>query len=113
MTTSVSIDAAKLLQLKGFPQLKQDLYSAPSIAHVLEWLYEEHNIWINVTYSYRHRSWDYSYSNTNWTQEEFDENLKEYIDTLVEQALYKKIKYNSPTEAYEAAILDVLNSVIQ
>lgn len=85
----------------------------PYIHQVVMWLYEKHGIWINVYYKPKYKSWDYEYTNTNWSQEEVDKKLKEDIDNLLEDIFNAKIKYNSPTEAYEAAIEHTLKNLIK
>lgn len=137
MNTPVSFPLAKLLKEKGFDEpcklcvedgderpLPFDCgntihrnslhpyYSAPSISEVVMWVYEKHGIWINIYYKPKYKSWDYEYTNINWSQEEVDKKLKEDIDNLLEDIFNSKIKYNSPTEAYEAAIEYVLTKLI-
>lgn len=60
-------------------------YSAPTIAKVIMWLYETHEIWISVD-----RHFDKFISKNNGVLITFYGNRKSYFDT--------------PTEAYEAAI---------
>jgi hypothetical protein len=60
-------------------------YSAPTIAEVIMWLYETHEIWISVD-----RHFDKFISKNNGVLITFYGNRKSYFDT--------------PTEAYEAAI---------
>lgn len=81
-----------------------DEISAPTIAEVVMWLYEKHGIWINVNYNPKHKIWDYNYDNINWTKEEFDNKLKQDVDKILENIFNSKTKFNSPIEAYEAAI---------
>lgn len=103
MNTPVSFPIAKLLKEKGFDKKvlccynidngklsvapHHELsnfnagvhYSAPTIADVVMWLYEKHGIWIEVYF------------------DGFKKNF--YIVQSGEE-----IEFNSPTEAYEAAI---------
>ena len=51
------------------------------------WLYEKHKIWINPTYQYNKFFWKFG--------------------------SYQTQEYNSPTEAYEAAIEYTLNNLIE
>jgi hypothetical protein len=85
---------------------------APTVDEVKWWFYEKHGIWINVYYKPKYKSWDYEYTNINWSQEEVDKKLKEDIDNVLEDIFNSKIKYNSPTEAYEAAIKYTLENLI-
>jgi hypothetical protein len=74
----------------------QGFISAPTIAEVLMWLYEKHKIWISVDAPHKLlKSWCFEAYKIN------DE------ITLIEKSLF-----NSPTEAYEAAIDYVLNNLI-
>lgn len=90
MNTRIKFETAKLLNEKGYPQLD----AALTIAEVVMWLYEKHGVWIMV------KRVDYKtlvrwgiYVNNNYVQQ----NL---------------MGYDSPTEAYEAAILYTLNILI-
>jgi hypothetical protein len=83
------------------------------IVEVVSWLYEKHGIWISVTYNPEHKNWDYNYDNINWTKEEFDNKLKKDIEGFLESVLNPKPKFNSPIEAYEAAIEYVLKNLIK
>lgn len=74
--------------------------SAPTIAEVVMWLYEKHEIWINVQPFYRitdHFIWVYDIFKNNYTKEE----------------LPPSKGVNSPTEAYEAAIKYVLENLLK
>ena len=64
-----------------------NLYSAPSIAEVIIWLYEKHDIWIEVSY---------------------DRGYKEFHIILDR----KKLTFKTPVEAYETAIWHYLNILI-
>lgn len=136
MNTPASFPLAKLLKEKGiddesahyynekgellfdvdFPSLQPTkphiYYSAPTIADVAMWLYDKHGIWINIYYKSKYKSWDYEYTNINWSQEEVDKKLEEDIHNLLDNIFNAKIKYNSPTEAYEAAIKYTLKNLI-
>ena len=138
MNTPVSFELAKLLKEKGFDTIdcngyyhicngytkgyahcysdvntqKEDAILAPTIADVAMWLYDKHGIWINIYYKSKYKSWDYEYTNINWSQEEADKKLEEDIHNLLDNIFNAKIKYNSPTEAYEAAIEYTLKNLI-
>lgn len=120
MNTRIKFETAKLLKEKGFDkkvkpfynalvdnQLVEsdiigwannlpDWYPAPTIAEVVMWLYEKHGVWIPVDAPHKLlKSWYLKVYKIN------DE------VTLIEESLF-----NSPTEAYEAAITYVLNNLI-
>lgn len=121
MNTPVKFELAKLLKEKGFDKptvayrqksavignetilpivyVKQNkgfnwndystevpYYSMPTIAEVCMWLYEKYGIWISPTCQYNQFFW------------RFDSYQTQY--------------FNSPTEAYEAAIEYTLNKLI-
>jgi hypothetical protein len=72
-----------------------ETFSAPTIAEVVIWLYEKHEIWIGVQPN------------------------EPYVDDDWRFIIFKDLKnnnslegYNSPTEAYEAAIEYVLNKIV-
>lgn len=69
--------------------VKEHFTSAPSIAEVVMWLYEKHGIWIEVT---------------------TDVNGK--FCWLVKQFRASNNNFNSPTEAYEAAIDYTLKNLL-
>ena len=117
MTTVVNFELAKLLEQKGFDDesayyynekgemlfdkdfpswqsTKPDsYYDAPTIAEVCMWLYEKHNIWVNV-YLYKDHAADVN-------------------DDYMFRSNYTKIwEYKTPEQAYEAAIEYVLNNMI-
>ncbi len=125
MNTPVNFELAKLLKEKGFEQkiISFDYYLpnankvdfkyvadnknyrdysfyAPTIAEVIMWLYEKHEIFIQP-----------------FTIGE-EGKMKFYIKLIVNDNGWIKIKhqistiYNSPTEAYEAAIEYTLNNLI-
>lgn len=107
MNTPVSFELAKLLKEKGFDGNHEymvftsveteiypegELFLKPTIAEVVMWLYDKHGIWISVLPSY---TWNYTlYSKIT--------HLQMHSDGL----------FNSPTEAYEAAIEYALNNLI-
>ena len=132
MNTPVSFEIAKLLKEKGFKPIKlfgyiskfynpntkrllaygrtgrTDLskaYFAPTIAEVVMWLYENHGVWISV---YTMDKW---LSNGNDKEQLFDYSLKQMKLGLVDISK-KPEEFNSPTEAYEAAIEYTLNNLI-
>ena len=117
MNTPVNFELAKLLKEKGFNEpcnqlyfdgelkkitvqkvsyddtLSSRYYIAPTIAEVIMWLYEKHGIWISVKLGYGH----------------------EYVVQSTQSPfsfIYSDGTYNSPTEAYEAAIEYTLKNLI-
>ena len=129
MNTHVNFETAKLLKQKGFnlycvwSYWKDELtphtpeyaledgttsqenywdferYYAPTIAEVVMWLYEKHEIWIDVSLSQFSKPKD-----LQWM----------YSIVFTQRCTYSHSpkSYNSPTEAYEAAILYTLNKLI-
>ena len=117
MNTHVDFETAKLLREKGFdnesehyydekgdmlfdtyfPSLqptKPDVYyDNPTIAEVVMWLYEKHGIWVNV-YEYKDHAADVN------------------DDYVFRSNRTKLMEFNSPTEAYQAAITYTLNKLI-
>ena len=121
MNTPVSFELAKLLKKKGFDKQctgcydetgiygltvmsikqfytnsKEDTwnFAAPTIAEVVMWLYEKHGVWIWV--------------------ERYSTLFRPYAEEIGDEMFgkWEGHKFNSPTEAYEAAILYTLNSLI-
>ena len=76
-------------------------YSAPTIAEVVMWLYEKHGVWISVIDK-----------NTDQTEWEF-QTSKKGIGLVFSSGQYPLKFYNSPTEAYEAAIEYCLTNLIK
>lgn len=76
--------------------------SAATIAEVLMWLYEKHNIWIYAD-SHEFGKWCYKYK--------FNRPYKE-LPKITERGEFSIEDYNSPTEAYEAAIIYTLENLI-
>lgn len=79
-------------------------YSAPTIADVVIWLYEKHGIWASV---YTMDKW---LPNGNDREQLFDYSLKQMKLGLIDIPK-KPEEFNSPTEAYEAAIKYVLSNI--
>lgn len=119
MNTHVDFEIAKLLKEKGFDMpvrynydLTGELHnvglqnhnehslkiSAPTIAEVVVWLYDKHNIWIVVSYEV-----DIETNKTEW----FWISIRDG-----EEIAYQYKAFKSPTEAYEAGIEYTLNNLI-
>ena len=107
MNTPVKFELAKLLKEKGFDikidyGLSQILNNkpAPTIAEVVMWLYEKHGIWIGVQPTsivgkFQFRTY---YNNKGVMNQHWNDSMSK--------------QFNSPTEAYEAAITYCLNNLI-
>lgn len=83
------------LETINFNDWGSNYYSAPTIADVAMWLYEKHGIWISVFNDDVNFFWMGIVLNTK--ERLRDGNAREF---------------NSPTEAYEAAIEYTLNNLI-
>ena len=125
MNTPVSFELAKLLKEKEFdnesayyytkngearydsefPSLQGtkyfEYYDMPTIAEVVMWLYEKHGLWTNVVYM----GFELKYS---WSVDIITTSGSHW-DSYGEEG---DICYNSPTEAYEAAIEYTLTKLI-
>ena len=88
MNTPVSLEIEKLLLKKGI-----DMPVQPTIGDVVMWLYKKHGIWIEVI-------------ETDLFNKFFFQ-IKRKDNTRL-----KNGDFNSPTEAYEAAIEYVLTNLI-
>jgi len=118
MNTPVNIEIAELLKEKGYDipcyhyYYKNKLdssskdnwndlngYSAPTIAEVVMWLYEKYGVWIDVSLNQYSKPKD-----LQWM----------YSIVFTQDCTYSHSpkSFNSPTEAYEAAILYTLNNLI-
>ena len=112
MNTPVSFELAKLLKEKGIIFQTKEYYSsdtkvtsvsynefaAPTIADVVMWLYEKHEIWISVEPPFPRRIvlWEYYIQKANHRT-----------------SLGQNSGYNTPIEAYEAAIKYTLENHIK
>ena len=94
MNDVVSFETAKLLKEKGYRILPDFNSSYPTIAEVVMWLYDKHEIWITVT-SISQESWQCHMTKKG------DRLGKLYFED-----------FNTPTEAYEAAIEYTLKNLI-
>lgn len=75
---------------------------APTIAEVVMWLYEKHTIWIGVELTDNTR--EFYFQPTIWTSKDRDFHDEGMIDQAKSICKWKEWQYNSPAEAYEAAI---------
>lgn len=113
MNTLVSFEIAKLLKEKGFDLLwvgpenwnnQEDfLCYAPTIAEVVMWLYEKHEMWVSVEASILLK-FNYIISKKEAT--------KLLTIPFTFEVINAGYDYKSPTEAYEVAILYTLNNLI-
>ena len=126
MITPVKFELAKLIKDKGFVNvcekvyrsdgllytphmsgsnlkhsniLEDESYSAPTIAEVVTWLYEKHSIWISCNHygGLRFPNMCFNYTISGQTKNG--------------QPIYGQV-YDSPAEAYEAAIEYTLKNLI-
>ena len=92
MNTPVSLEIERLLIEKDI-----DMPVSPTIAEVVMWLYEKHGIWVAVSYEIN------DLDQTEWfwsTVKNGEEIASQYLG------------FNTPTEAYEAAITYTLKNLI-
>jgi hypothetical protein len=120
MNTPVTFKQAELLKEKGFDKICLAFYNdkkqliessnpnfkdsfvfdnnnpilAPTIAEVIMWLYKEHKIWISAKPTYSHRLW-----------------MPILLD-ISKENIYDSFAFNSPEEAYQAAIEYTLTNLI-
>ena len=116
MDTPINFELAKLLKEKGFVFRQNETYYNPvngftkyeevtsTIAEVVMWLYEKHSLWMlalpTVTGYFAYKIVDVQIDPEN----------------EIERPPYKDVSandYNSPTEAYEAAIEYCLTNLIK
>ena len=127
MNTIVNFELAKLLKEKGFdvPMIQNgrvycegtkqiesivssnqvanwnancyvEICSAPTIVEVIMWLYEKHGIWVTVNPNHSFKYWS----------------VNLVTDKNANDNLHDATIFDSPTEAYEAAIEYILNNLI-
>lgn len=84
-------------------ELIKNVFTAPTIAEVVMWLYEKHGIWISV----KTIKWNYEHNTIrfNYNICKFNHNNSSDITDVV-------YDFNSPTEAYESAIEYTLKNLI-
>lgn len=80
---------------------EENYYDAPTIADVIMWIYEKHEIWIQVKPGGKLETWDFIVQKKDNT----------FAVSYFEIKQHKPF-FNSPTEAYEAAIEYTLNNLI-
>ena len=119
MNTPVKFEIAKLLKEKKcdlnheymaftyvvtekYPE--GELFLKPTIAEVVMWLYEKHGIWIVIN---PHKGED----DLGKPFMEFDPEVWSFTNECIFHNT-KLLYFNSPTEAYEAAIEYTLNNLI-
>jgi hypothetical protein len=126
MNTPINFEIAKLLKEKDFQEKSKSYnddgklitvslsirkfnpektyYPAPTIAEVVMWLYEKHEIWISIN-----KLNDSKF----FINIVLKDNTKIIKGVTVDDVEFRKVHYfNSPTEAYEAAIEYTLNNLI-
>lgn len=87
MNTEVNIKIQKLLL-----NLEVDMPVKTTISDVIMWIYEKHGIWIHATMSFKEFT---PYIQCDWNYKQ--EAIKEVLE-------FMQKRFNSPTEAYLAAI---------
>lgn len=109
MDKKINFEIAKLLDGKNYPfefatvdGIERVPLNIPTIAEVVMWLYEKHNIWIYAD-SHEFGKWCYKYK--------FNRPYKE-LPKITERGEFSIEDYSSPTEAYEAAITYALEKKI-
>lgn len=126
MNTPVNFEIAKLLKEKGFSKslpsicfIKEEsnytstmVYEVldmdfeyilrPTIAEVVMWLYEKHGIWVYAD-SHEFNKWCYYYRYNR---------PHELSSKITENGQFGLDDYNSPTEAYSAAVEYTLKNLI-
>ena len=117
MNTPVKFEIAKLLEEQGYPfefitvgELKEVPLNIPTIAEVVMWLYEKHDVWISLIP-------DIS-SGHQLLMRKMSVHLFRYRNGLNVQTETLRnidrdiIYFLSPTEAYEAVIEYTLNNLL-
>ena len=97
MNTPVNVELNKLLKEIKFEETTgRYFYPAPNIGDVVMWLYEKHGIWIVIL------------------PELLNGTEIRYYPSVFEQGIGEDVEsyFNSPTEAYEAAIEYTLKELI-
>ena len=84
------------------------LYSSPTIAEVIMWLYEKYGIWIGVDCDCYGILW---YANLSVASEKNWDNIDLRHEIISASKKFPN-EHNSPTEAYEAALLYTLKNLI-
>ena len=101
MAYSIKNTSKKLYTIGEHASLNdKNVYYAPTIADVVMWLYEKHDIWIHVCDMVDTNNWW-------WDCYKYKTN-----GLLNLPAFSHKFNYQSPTEAYEAAIEYLLNNLL-
>ena len=105
MNKPVNFETAKLLKEKGYPfefitvgKIKEVSLSMPAIAEVVMWLYDKYRVWTNVSLNQFSKPKD-----LQWM----------YSIVFIEDCTYSHSSksYNSPTEAYEAGFMYILEKL--
>ena len=116
MNKPINYPLAKLCKEKGFDEPCPNLYyqpercKKPTIADVVMWLYEKHGIWIAVDWMSRTKPFNSGfYCNLRGTNKPL--NQDNFIPINNTKSPGYEV-FNSPTEAYEAAIEYTLTKLI-
>ena len=90
------------MSMAGHPNTYINKYSAPTISEVVMWIYDKHGIWVYVD-SHEFSKWCYYYRYNR---------PHELSSKITENGQFGLDDFNSPTEAYEAAIEYCLENLI-
>lgn len=104
-------DTVKITEFQFEDHVCYFRYLKPTIAEVVMWLYEKHDIWIGVKLTDNTRN--FYFQPTIWTSKDRDFHDEDMVDQAKSICKWKEWQYNSPTEAYEAAIIYTLENLIQ
>jgi hypothetical protein len=130
MNTPITFDLARLAKQKGFDEKCNQIYydgtdelreyshflysrdlKAPTIAEMLMWLYEKHKIWIHVRGDCEYK-FKFEINTWKWYEPEKTYRLGQVVLGTGWLETYSD-PFNSPTEAYLAAIEYTLKNIIK
>lgn len=84
--------------------------SAPTVAQVVDWLYEKHGIWIGVELT--DNTLSFYFQPTIWTTNDRDYHDEDMTDQAKRICKWEEWQFDSRTEAYEFAINYCLTNLI-
>lgn len=86
-----------------------DVIAAPTIAQVVDWLYDEHGIWIGVELTDNTK--DFYFQPNIWTTKDREYHDEDMIDQAKCICKWKEWQFDSREEAYEFAIKYCLTEI--